>query len=322
MKTLKIIIALILSVTLIYIARSNSKGQSEFISFSENNYSFEYHTVPKGIENSITQIPITVRGDFSNGNRLIFKHSNAKKNAITDFNMYHASEMIMDENQSDLFTIDVQATDRGGRFYYFFEVQDSTGDALSTFMEKENMSFVFKYIGEVPPFILISHIFLIFATVFCIALAATYSFPLLSDGTDTKPVAKWIMWSVVVCFLGGYPFGFAMNWYAFGGIWEGIPFGTDATDNKTQILFVYIFFAMLSMLGSLKGKNEKDIFSKKTIGWIGIGSFIVLVTTYLIPHSIQFSKSLTYTVCYTYTILIILIYFVALIRKKRHKTDD
>lgn len=317
MKILKIIIALILSVILLYIARSNSKGQSEFIGFFENNYSFEYHTVPKGIENSITRIPITVEGDFTEGQKLIFRHSNAKKKAITDFDKYHSSEMIVDNENSELFTIDVQATDRGGRFYYFFEVQDSTGMILSTFMEKENRPFIFKYIGAVPPFVLIGHIFLIFATVFCISFATIYSVSLLGQGSEIKPVAQWIMWSVIVCFLGGYPFGFAMNWYAFGGIWEGIPFGTDATDNKTQILFVYIFFAMLSMWGSLKGKPEKDLFSKKSIGWIGIGSFIVLLITYLIPHSTQFSKEITYIVCYSYTIIIILIYSLALFRKRK-----
>jgi hypothetical protein len=248
---------------------------------------------------------------------LIFRHSNAKKNAITEFEKYHSAEMIVDQVNSDHFTIDVQATERGGRFYYFFEVQDSTSVVMATFMEEENKPFVVKYIGDVPSFVLISHIFLIFATVFCLALAAIYSFPLLSNAGESKPVARWIMWSVIVCFLGGYPFGFAMNWYAFGGIWEGIPFGTDATDNKTQILFVYIFFAMLSMLGSLKGKPEKDLFSKKSIGWIGIGSFLVLVATYLIPHSIQFSKELTYAVCYVYTIIIILVYLIAFMRKKK-----
>jgi hypothetical protein len=319
MKILKIIIALIISVALLYIARSNSKGQSEFIIYSHNDYSFEYNTVPKGIENSISQIPIIVKGDFSSGNRLIFKHSNAKKNAITDFDKYHVSEMTVDSAQSGLFTIEVQATERGERFYYFFEVQDSSGVVLSSFMEENNEPFVFKYIGEVPPFILISHILLILTTVFCLALAATYSFPLLANGSDTKPVARWIMWSVIACFLGGYPFGFAMNWYAFNGFWEGIPFGTDATDNKTQILFVYILFAMLSMLGSLKGKPDNDLFSKKSVGWIGIGSFIVLVATYLIPHSIQFSKELTYAVCYTYTIIIILIYMTALMRKRKER---
>ena len=60
--------------------------------------------------------------------------------------------------------------------------------------------------------------------------------------------------ATIAAFLGGYPVGFAMNWYAFGVLWEGVPFGTDATDNKTQLLFVYLLFLTLATLGSLRGR--------------------------------------------------------------------
>jgi len=42
-------------------------------------------------------------------------------------------------------------------------------------------------------------------------------------------------------FYRGYPLGWAMNYYAFGTMWEGIPFA-GFTDNKTQIVLFYLVF--------------------------------------------------------------------------------
>jgi hypothetical protein len=124
--------------------------------------------------------------------------------------------------------------------------------------------------------------------------------------------------AALFAFLGGYPFGFAMNWYAFGTIWEGVPFGTDATDNKTQLLFVYFLFMVLISLGSLtRGRIGRDLFSPKALGWFGLSAFVLKLAIYLIPHSIQFSVGLTRGVCYSFIGLVVMLYLYALGRSKR-----
>ena len=142
-------------------------------------------------------------------------------------------------------------------------------------------------------------------------MAALSSLELLSGKTtDIYVTARWVFWSVVLTFLGGYPFGIPMNWYAFGGTWEGVPFGTDATDNKTQIILVYLLYGWFAGMKTFsKGKCGKDIYSPKTYGWVGgIGGLLVTLAMFAIPHSIQFSAGLTYSVCYGFPAILLIIY--------------
>ncbi|MCP4536610.1 MAG: hypothetical protein GY832_05640, partial [Chloroflexi bacterium] len=212
---------------------------------------------------------------------------------------------------------DVNAKDRGGKLYYYFDLTDASGQSLATFEQVDGSPFLFKYIGDVPPLVLITHIVFIFATVFCVAMATVHSFPLLTGGTNTRPLAVFMFWAMVTCFLGGYPFGIPMNYYAFDCFWEGVPFGTDATDNKTQLLFVYLLFAALTAVGSFTlGKFGRDLFSPQGLGWIGLSTFAAMLFIYLVPHSIQFSPGFTYAFCYTWIGLVAVAYIVSLARSK------
>ena len=184
-------------------------------------------------------------------------------------------------------------------------------------MQPDGSPFMFRYIGAVPPAITVTHIVLIFATVFFIALGTIHAVGLIGGNTNVKPLAMYSFLAAVCAFLGGYPFGIPMNYYAFDGFWEGVPFGTDATDNKTQLLFVYLLFMTLATWGSLRGKPRRDIFSRRVLGWYGVGSFAVMLFIYLIPHSIQFSPTLTYTFCYSWIGVVALIYFIGRVRTSR-----
>jgi len=160
-----------------------------------------------------------------------------------------------------------------------------------------------------------------FASVFFITLGAIKGIELLQDKNKTRSLVITFALAALFAFLGGYPFGFMMNSYAFGTIWEGVPFGTDATDNKTQTLFVYLLFIVFAGLDTLtRGKFGKDIFSAKTLGGLGIFGFFLMIAINLIPHSIQFEPNLTKVVCWGWIALIAIIYLVGLftsIRKKK-----
>lgn len=314
MRILRVVIALIMMVALLYIARTNSKGQPHEFSHTENGYSFLYTNVPSGQLHSSVDIPVTIAGDFSDSAAVYFRYKPTPDN----LDEYEAKRMTAENVETGLFTVNIPTGGIGGRFYYYFEVRDYTGNLLARFTEDDMATpFVLKFEGKVPLAVLLGHLFFIFATVFSITMATLHAIPLIKGNGVVKPVAFWMLLSVVFCFIGGYPIGFGMNWYAFGTVWEGVPFGTDATDNKTQLLFVYIVFALLTMLGSLRGKKDKNLYSDNTIGWITIGAFAVMWFIYLIPHSIQFSKELTYTVCYSYIGVIALIYIVSKLFNKR-----
>jgi hypothetical protein len=131
-------------------------------------------------------------------------------------------------------------------------------------------------------------------------------------------MARYFAIAATTVFLGGYLFGFAMNYFAFGTIWEGVPFGTDATDNKTQILLLYLLFLTLASLGSLTGgKRGRDLYSPRTRGWFGVGAFLLMLLVYFVPHSTQFSPGLTYVVGYSFAALMVLLYLLGYYRTRK-----
>ncbi len=313
MRVIRIIVATVLTLGLLYVARNNSKGRPEYFSHQENGYSFEYTSVPKGIEYTEVSIPVIIKGYFDDNVRPVFRRSIPGAN-IKRLDLYEPMPMTPCDSAADCYHTMVTAGEKNDRFYYYFEVTNSTGDEIASFTQPDGSPFMFRYIGEVPQLITTTHIALIFATVFFIALGTTHSFSLIRGGTNVRPLAKYSFIAALCAFLGGYPFGIPMNWYAFGGLWEGVPFGTDATDNKTQLLFVYLLFVTLATLGSLRGKPARDLFSASALGWFGIGSFAVMLFIYLIPHSTQFSPTLTYAFCYSWIGVVALLYIVGRVR--------
>ncbi|MDH3890730.1 MAG: hypothetical protein OEV49_06565 [candidate division Zixibacteria bacterium] len=317
MKILRVVIAVILTAVLLYIARTTSRGRPEFITHTDNGYTFEMTTVPKAPEQAMATIQLKITGDMGAGVKPMFRQSKFGQDETTALHKYISLPLLVEDSAAGLYYSNFSTLVRGDRFYYYFEIRDGTGGLRATFTPEEGKSFFIKFIGEVPPYVIGPHIFLMFATVFCVVMAFLHSFKLLSGGTDAHHLARYIFLAVVASFLGGYPWGFAMNYYAFGGIWEGVPFGTDATDNKTQLLFLYLAMIWLVSLGSLSKGKRRDLYSPKTLGWFGLTAFALLMIVYLIPHSIQFSAGLTYGVCYGFIGLVGLIYLIGWVKAPR-----
>ena len=319
MKYVRVILALIITVAMLYIAKTNSEGQPEEYSATDGNYTFHMTSVPKVLEHLPDTIKVTVTGPMI-GRRLLLRTTQGVPPArlnIDSLQTYPMRLMHSYLDAPDLYLVPVIAGERGGRFHYWFEIVNLDSQPLARFTRPDGSSFFLRYIGEVPTAVLVGHILFIFATVFFVALATIHGFRVLFSGDGLRPMAWSLFWAAVCCFVGCYPLGIPMNWYAFAGLWEGVPFGTDATDNKTQLLFVYLLFASLSTLGSLTaGKFGRDLFSPKTRGVIGFGSFAVMLFIYLIPHSIQFDPTFTYGFCYTWIAIVAALYFMGRLRSR------
>jgi len=313
MKTLRVVLALFISGAMLYVARTNSRGQPEHLSRVDGAFRFEMTTVPKVIEHQADRVTLTVSGPVS-GRRVVFRTSQPGDLPADRMAEFSTVDMQPVDGTPGEYSVEVTAGDKNGRFHYYFEVVDSTGTALATFKAENGEPFSLRYIGEVPVPVLAGHIFFIFAAVFGVAMAAVHALRIIGGSTEVKPMAKFLFWATIFCFIGGYPLGIPMNHYAFGSLWEGVPFGTDATDNKTQLLFVYLLVATLSSLGSLsRGRIGRDLFSSRTLGWIGLGTFAVMLFIYLIPHSIQFTPRFTYAFCYTWIGIVAALYVFGLL---------
>lgn len=124
---------------------------------------------------------------------------------------------------------------------------------------------VIRFRNDVPAGILIPHILLMFAAM----LFAVYTFLLV---ITHKEYGKWLKITVTTLFIGGFIFGPLVQHAAFGPWWTGLPYGTDLTDNKTLLSFLFFVAA----LATLKWKYNK---------WVVGLAVLFMVIIFSIPHS-------------------------------------
>lgn len=130
---------------------------------------------------------------------------------------------------------------------------------------------VIRFRNNVPAWAMIPHILLMFAAIF------------LSTRTGLAAIFKektygLTLATLLLLFAGGLFFGPIVQKYAFGDFWTGWPFGTDLTDNKTLVMFVFWLFAFI--------KVRKNPYHR----WWVLAAAIVTIIAYMIPHSLLGSE--------------------------------
>ncbi len=131
---------------------------------------------------------------------------------------------------------------------------------------------VIRFKGEVPAYILIPHILLMFLAML---FSTRTGIEALIKGTKTF---RYTLYTVLFLFLGGIILGPFVQYYAFGVYWTGWPFGHDLTDNKTLIALIFWVIALF-VLRKRPANRFWPIFAS-----------IVLLLVYLIPHSVLGSE--------------------------------
>ncbi|MFN2395951.1 MAG: hypothetical protein ABR597_09720 [Bacteroidales bacterium] len=134
----------------------------------------------------------------------------------------------------------------------------------------ENPVFI-RFRGDVPAFVVIPHIIIIFMAMLLSTRAGIAA--ILKEKTY-----KLTLWTLITLLVGGLIFGPIMQKYAFGAWWTGWPFGTDLTDNKTAVAFLFWAYAMV--------KVYKNRYHR---GWVFAAAIITLMV-FLIPHSMLGSE--------------------------------
>jgi len=129
---------------------------------------------------------------------------------------------------------------------------------------------VIRFRNDVPAGILIPHILFMFAAM----LFAVYTLMLVLAG---RKYSKWLIITTVTLFIGGFILGPLVQHVAFGPWWTGFPFGSDLTDNKTLIAFLFF----LAAVATLKWKYNK---------WLVCLAVVVMMAIFSIPHSTRGSQ--------------------------------
>ena len=154
--------------------------------------------------------------------------------------------------------------ERAGKYEYFVFITNADEESVSVTGDKPIYA---RYKSEIPDWALVIHILTIFISM---AIAIRTVLEAIVNGKF-----KWMIWASIISLLvGGFVFGPIVQWYAFGVLWSGIPFGHDWTDNK--VVFELIFWFIAAYMNRGNRRNRGSVY------FAGIATLLV----YFIPHSI------------------------------------
>jgi len=151
-----------------------------------------------------------------------------------------------------------------------YQIALKGNDGKSNMLSAEPVIIRFK--GEVPLYALIPHIVFIFGAMW---FSTRTGLEAIFKGPNTYVLA---MWTTIFFFLSGLILGPIVQKFAFNAYWTGWPFGHDLTDNKTLGALIMWLIALW--------RTKKNPESR---GWV-IAAAIVLITIFLIPHSVLGSE--------------------------------
>ena len=158
-----------------------------------------------------------------------------------------------------------------GKLQYYFEITDTKG--TRSFLKESPVVIRFK--GDVPAFVLVPHILLMFIAMLFSTLAGLMSvikYPLYK---------KYAIWTLFLFIAGGFVLGPLVQYFAFGDLWTGVPFGWDLTDNKTLIALIFWVLAVV-----MNRKKDAPLYTALAA--------VVLLLVFSIPHSL-FGSELNYS---------------------------
>lgn len=157
-----------------------------------------------------------------------------------------------------------------GKLQYYVELTDGE----KTLLPDGDRQTVVRYKGDVPAYILVPHIILIF---FAMLLSNVTG---LIAAFRLNRMRIYSIITLIMIGVGGMIMGPIVQKFAFGELWTGFPFGWDLTDNKTLIAFIVWIAAV-----ALNRKRPRP-------WWIIIAA-IVTIVIFSIPHS-MFGSELDY----------------------------
>ena len=131
---------------------------------------------------------------------------------------------------------------------------------------------VIRFKDSVPPWVLIPHIFVMFSGMLLSTAAG------LAALDKKRNPRRLVLWTVGLLFAGGFILGPLVQKFAFGVAWAGFPAGSDLTDNKTLVAFL---FWVVALVAGRKGRPARPFV---------IAASLVTLLVFLIPHSIRGSE--------------------------------
>ncbi|HPC82195.1 MAG TPA: hypothetical protein P5234_02940 [Thermoanaerobaculaceae bacterium] len=150
-----------------------------------------------------------------------------------------------------------------------YQVRLHDGGRIVTIPERAAVA---RFKDPVPAWVLIPHVLAMFAGML---LATRAGLEAALGRPRLGPLAWAAFWLILV---GGFVLGPAVQKYAFGAWWTGVPFGWDLTDNKTLAAGVAWAGAVAALRGGRWGRTA-----------VLVAALVTLVV-FAIPHSAMGSQ--------------------------------
>ncbi len=195
----------------------------------------------------------------------------------------------MSEISSGVWSARLPAGEKGDRLEYGFKISQMTvhEEGGSSTAASETGYYLIKYKGVVSATILALHILCMFAAFFFIVEALLGAFAMIILREEKEFTVAQTRWVLLFSFLGGVPLGFVLNSQRFGPIWEAFPFGTDITDNKTQLIIIFwIIIAAISWKSFTCRRTGRDVAGQGVFATAVIIASVLSLFLYLVPHSL------------------------------------
>jgi hypothetical protein len=286
MKLFKFVLAFILTVILLGIARHISIRMPEFVEVTSDGTKLSHTTVTEKIGTGEVEITATLTApETADKYSLDLFYKIGKGDGE-----YNSLRMQPVQGKTNQFSAVIPSQTKGKRAYYYLSLSDGQGKRVLTLPEKIdllNNPFLIKFKGKVPPYVIGPHVLLMFASVFFVFLVLFTSLEILWGVDSLRQLSVYSLWATILSFIGGVPLGILVTNMTFGEFWGGFPIFTDRTDSKTSILIFYWIIFLILIKGSAFRKDKtKNLLPDKTLAWFGILGYILTLAIYLIPHSI------------------------------------
>jgi hypothetical protein len=272
----RIIISAVLTIVLLGVSRKMSTRNPQEVVKEFDGIIATHTTITESKLGVMPVVKVNLAGDQT-----------AQVGGVLYYAVDNGIEQMTTMNHSDDITLvgNLPAGEIGERLVYRIELTKD-GDLKALMAPAKERGYLLKYKGPVSAFVLIPHIILMFAGVFCSFMALFYGFDLILGKKKVKQAAIAVLLSFFCGFIGGVLIGIEVTREVFGGSgWGGWPIGDDVTDTKTEI---FLLFWLVTMIFGWQGLSGRKLsISNKTFGSMIIVSFIITLIAFLIPHSIS-----------------------------------
>jgi hypothetical protein len=294
MKTSKVILAILITLALLVVARRASQRQvpviTESTTYSELTLSHTCKHVFKG-DGTLAQLDVLVTGGLVPDDAVIAIYYQPRYPTDEDSGKAPIRvEAVTIPGHELIYRVAVPNQGRGSEFSYRFQLENAAGQILAAIpaeISRDKLNRLwFRYEGRRSLILLVAHILGMFGSFLLMVMV----FLTACENTKLNPVklrlSRQVLWATIILFLGSFPLGIWLEYQVYGTYWTGIPFGRDLTDSKTLVIFIYWLVMLLLLKGSaLKSNPRADSIGPVAARWVAIIGVLLSLALYLIPHS-------------------------------------